>query len=161
MSLTCILPAKVWALVIFTVAAKLVWVMAWCSHVTSHYLHQCWPRSMWPYVISRPQIVEALLINFSVAGVRDPFLFRKTVYYNSWITFILYRFHCSFAVATAVEYVYMWYISTGNPRIGNSIYYSHDILPIRSFLPNRSTPKIYAILSVILHILLSLIEMHC
>ena len=29
--------------------STLVQVMAWCSQVTSHYLSQCWPRSMSPY----------------------------------------------------------------------------------------------------------------
>ena len=29
----------------------------WCHQVTSHYLNQCWSRSMSPYCISRPQSV--------------------------------------------------------------------------------------------------------
>ena len=29
--------------------------MAWCRQATSHYLSQCWPRSLLPYVITRPQ----------------------------------------------------------------------------------------------------------
>ena len=35
----------------------LVQVMAWCHQATSHYLSQsqCWPRSMLPFVITRPQ----------------------------------------------------------------------------------------------------------
>ena len=28
--------------------STLVQVMAWCCQATSHYLSQCWPRSMWP-----------------------------------------------------------------------------------------------------------------
>ena len=34
--------------------------MTWCHQVTSHYLNQCWPRSMIPYGITRPQWVNAL-----------------------------------------------------------------------------------------------------
>ena len=33
----------------------LVQVMAWCRQATSHYLSQCWPRSLSPYGITRPQ----------------------------------------------------------------------------------------------------------
>ena len=34
--------------------------MAWCRRATSHYLSQCWPRSLSPYGVSRPQWVNAL-----------------------------------------------------------------------------------------------------
>ena len=36
----------------------LVQVMAWCHQAPSHYLSQCWPRSMSPYGITRPQCVN-------------------------------------------------------------------------------------------------------
>ena len=36
----------------------LVQVMAWCRQATSHYLSQCWPRSLSPYGFTRPQWVE-------------------------------------------------------------------------------------------------------
>ena len=32
--------------------------MAWCPQATSHYPNQCWPRSMSPYGISRPQWIN-------------------------------------------------------------------------------------------------------
>ena len=35
--------------------SALVQVMAWCRQATSHYLSQCWPRSMSPNGITRPQ----------------------------------------------------------------------------------------------------------
>ena len=34
--------------------------MAWCHQATSHYLNQCWPRSMSPYGITRPQWVNVM-----------------------------------------------------------------------------------------------------
>ena len=40
--------------------STLVQVMAWCRQATSHYLSQCWPRSMSPNGISRPQWVNIL-----------------------------------------------------------------------------------------------------
>ena len=41
--------------------STLVQVMAWCHQATSHYLSQCWPRSLSPYDITRPQWVNLLL----------------------------------------------------------------------------------------------------
>ena len=35
--------------------STLVQVMDWCRQATSHYLSQCWPRSLSPYGITRPQ----------------------------------------------------------------------------------------------------------
>ena len=37
--------------------STLVQVMAWCRQATSHYLSQCWPRSLSPYGATRPQWV--------------------------------------------------------------------------------------------------------
>ena len=41
--------------------STLVQVMAWCLTAPSHYLNQCWPRSMSPYGITRPQWVNLLV----------------------------------------------------------------------------------------------------
>ena len=38
--------------------STLVLVMAWCHQATSHYLSQCWPRSMSPHGVSGPQWVN-------------------------------------------------------------------------------------------------------
>ena len=38
--------------------STLVQVMAWCRQATSHYLSQCWPSSMSPYGVTRPQWVR-------------------------------------------------------------------------------------------------------
>ena len=35
-----------------------VQVMAWCRQATIHYLSQCWPSSMSPYGITRPQWID-------------------------------------------------------------------------------------------------------
>ena len=35
--------------------SRFVQVMAWCHQVTSHYLNQCWLRSLSPYGVTRPQ----------------------------------------------------------------------------------------------------------
>ena len=38
--------------------SRLVQVMAWCRQATSHYLSQCWSRSLSPYEVSRSQWVN-------------------------------------------------------------------------------------------------------
>ena len=34
--------------------------MAWCHQAKSHYVSQCWPRSMWPYDVTTPQWVNTM-----------------------------------------------------------------------------------------------------
>ena len=38
--------------------STLVQVMAWCHQAPSHYLGQCWPRSLMPYGVTRPQFAK-------------------------------------------------------------------------------------------------------
>ena len=45
------------------VIAILVQVMAWCRQVTSHYLNKCWPSSLTPYVVTRPQWFKLNIIS--------------------------------------------------------------------------------------------------
>ena len=46
--------------------SKLVQVMAWCRQATSHYLSQCWPRSMSPNGITGPQWVKLSIPEMSL-----------------------------------------------------------------------------------------------
>ena len=48
--------------------STLVQVMAWCRQAPSHYLSQCWPRSLSSYGITRPQWVKraTMLVKKSV-----------------------------------------------------------------------------------------------
>ena len=51
----------IWMLMDFTDdQSTLVQVMAWCRQATSHYLSQCWPRSLSPYGVTRPHWVKHL-----------------------------------------------------------------------------------------------------
>ena len=43
--------------------SKLVQVMAWCHQATSHYLSQCWPSSMLPCGVIRPQWVDKFVLS--------------------------------------------------------------------------------------------------
>ena len=38
--------------------STLVQLIAWCRQATSHYLSQCWPSSLLPYGVTRPQWVK-------------------------------------------------------------------------------------------------------
>ena len=43
--------------------STLVQVMAWCRQAPSHYLGQCWPRSLTPHDVTRPQSVLITYFN--------------------------------------------------------------------------------------------------
>ena len=52
--------ALIWMSLDFTDdQSTLVQIMAWCRQATSHYLSQCWPRSLSPYGVTRPRWVKA------------------------------------------------------------------------------------------------------
>ena len=44
---------------LFDDKSTFVQVLAWCHQAASHYLSQCWPRSMSPHSITRPQRINA------------------------------------------------------------------------------------------------------
>ena len=56
--------------------STLVQAMAWCHQVTSHYLSQCWPRSLSPYGISRSQWVNPLKAGTRIFWVNKYWLCR-------------------------------------------------------------------------------------
>ena len=47
--------------------SALVQVMAWCRQATSHYLSQCWPSSMSPYGVNKPQWINLRLPYFHIS----------------------------------------------------------------------------------------------
>ena len=77
----------------------LVPVMAWCHQATSHYLNQCWPRSMSPYSwiksIPRLQVIYELYIRYIRYFCRDK-LWWKQIYFDAFdivLHFIHWYFH--------------------------------------------------------------------
>ena len=54
----------------------LVQVMAWCRQATSHNLSQCWPRSLSPYGVIRPQW-------FNMANLVHQRLAKKTTLFRN------------------------------------------------------------------------------
>ena len=54
--------ALIWMSLDFTDdQSTLLQMMAWCHQATSHYLSQCWPRSLSPYGVTWPQWVGSLV----------------------------------------------------------------------------------------------------
>ena len=49
--------------------STLVHVMAWCRQAPSHYVNQCWPRSLSPYGVTRPEWVKPALPSLLVPQV--------------------------------------------------------------------------------------------
>ena len=43
--------------------------MAWCRQATSHYLSQCWPRSMASYSVTRPQWVKGAFTFYTISWI--------------------------------------------------------------------------------------------
>ena len=63
--------------------STLVQVMAWCRQATSHYMNQCWPRSMTPCDVTRPPndtLSCTKLHKISVAIFKDICLLGKHEY---------------------------------------------------------------------------------
>ena len=80
--------------------SMLVQVMAWCRQATSHYLSQCWLRSMSPYCITRPQWIKMLKhFLFFFVMLSDCLIYSNS---NSTITLMRY---CSLKLHTS------WYWS--------------------------------------------------
>ena len=51
--------------------STLVQVMAWCHRATSHYVSQCWPRSLSPYGVTRGQWVNTLRLRQNGRPIPD------------------------------------------------------------------------------------------
>ena len=61
--------------------STMVQVMAWCRQAASHYLSQCWPRSLSPYGVTRPQwVLSKKLIELRYGR----FLPALTVKHSMW-----------------------------------------------------------------------------
>ena len=88
------LPSNVWMSPDLTEhKSTLVQVMAWCCQATSHYLSQCWPRSVSPYGVIRPQWVK--LSDFIPQKYHSRVLVAGTFCFHlhqSWYTIYWYMY---------------------------------------------------------------------
>ena len=70
--------------------STLVQVMAWCRQATSHYLSQCWPRSLSPYGVTRPQWVKLKSCEIS---------FAHNIHFNCRIILKFYTEHGNISIS--------------------------------------------------------------
>ena len=71
----------------------LVQVMAWCRQATSHYLSQCWQRSLLPYdvTIDHNELTHcglnkmAAILQIIVLGIRFEIQDRSPVFHFNWL----------------------------------------------------------------------------
>ena len=81
--------------------STLVQVMAWCHQATSHYLNQCWPRSMSPYGVTRPQWVN----NWKLIYIESLTLTcTRLLRASSSFSLILFRRYSSYANGSAMVF---------------------------------------------------------
>ena len=64
--------------------STLVQVMAWCHQATRHYLSQCWPRSLLPYGVTRPQWVKAFYQSTEIPIIMVRWLWNSLTI-NTWL----------------------------------------------------------------------------
>ena len=83
--------ALIWMLLDFTDdQSTLVQVMAWCRQTTSHYLSQCWPRSLSPYGVTRPQWVnDPIILQFCTGHDIPVFVACATLWHDQNIIFCI------------------------------------------------------------------------
>ena len=74
--------AQIWMSLDFTDDQwTLVQVMAWCNQTTSHYLRQCWPRSLSPYgVIGQDELKIRQSCDRLIFYIVNPILVRRHLY---------------------------------------------------------------------------------
>ena len=87
--------------------STLVQVMAWCHQATSHYLSQCWPRSMPPYGITRPQWVNDMYPRNNGNGPSCPVGYCWHYFAGTLPTL---SSHCrlSFENRVPIDFIYMY-----------------------------------------------------
>ena len=79
--------ALIWMSLHFTDdQSTVVQVMAWCRQATSHYLSQCWPRSLTTYGVTRPQWVNIYTCHKGCCQLADYSCLTVTQFVANFIT---------------------------------------------------------------------------
>ena len=99
--------------------STLVQVMAWCRQATSHYLSQCWPRSMSPSGITRPQRVNV------GSGLNNSFIHDTTLHLAQPEIIMALCNECTFCITAPLsgESTGQWFPLTDNPQCGALIFF--------------------------------------
>ena len=78
----------IWVSIDFTGGkSTLVQVIAWCRHAKSHYLSQCWRRSLSPYGVPRPQWVKREAAYIHPYEISFNISLHKFCFRSSWDCF--------------------------------------------------------------------------
>ena len=77
----CEIPLRWMSLDLAYDKSTLVQVMAWCHQATSHYLSQCWPKSMSSYGFPRPLCVNPLVAS---SVLLPTILWNMIILYSVW-----------------------------------------------------------------------------
>ena len=114
--------------------STLVQVMAWCRQAPSHYLSHCWPRSVSPYGIIRPQWVNVWCtrhcFHFFSSYMLLYFFFRmQLMYYISGWTM-----HPSLPLGNKL------------PRLVETCY--HGIYQLHQFVKHKDITRVLIIINV-------------
>ena len=125
--------------------------MAWCRQATSHYLSQCWPRSMSPYGVIRPKWVNIWYytgsydFTFSFISyktwIRSPRWFTNkftAIHATNYSHGTCFRF-CYVKISTGFNHKFHWEISRLPWTI--SIYINHINHVVTHSQNKRTTMK--------------------
>ena len=101
--------ALIWMSLDFTDdQSTLVQVMAWCHQATSHYLHQCWPRSLSPYGITRPQWVKISFCQILLIWIIHSCALNSSVYVIHFNNSVDYIAHWRFLYHACKKFATIW-----------------------------------------------------
>ena len=85
--------------------STLVQVMAWCRQATIHSLSQCWPRSMSPNGVTRPQWVKRDDNNTNVMN------FWYFIFYDTLASHAYGRLDCHIILWLTTDHLSQWVLS--------------------------------------------------
>ena len=118
--------------------STLVQVMAWCCQATSHYLSQCWLRSMLPYGVTRPQWINSYgpetRVFEELPGHQQPWYW---LYRINWSLFYM-RKVLGYPCHLDVEKLYKWK--------NISMFPAEYVAYINSLVPGRCGHNIWLVL---------------
>ena len=83
-----------------------VHVMAWCQQTPSHYLNQCWPRSLSQYVVTRPHCIRPTISKKFPAGSQPIWFFS--------IRFVFSQYS---AVPLITRTIFSWILTKDTPLL--------------------------------------------
>ena len=135
----------------FNDKSTLFQVMAWSCLATRHYLSQCWPRSMSPYGITRPQWVTKLkpyiVINLKRVNILDSIIATIYIYTHEILTLLLPQYFIIFyqSVWMTSSDQQRWFEMFDSQRPGKYMCnFVVSIVPADALVPmGRRTPAAY------------------